>query len=70
MGRPAFIARNIDHPLFKNLSNVEAVEYLKGKPIGEVVIRPSSKGVTHVADIKFGEDTISHYDVIEGRSPA
>ena len=65
VGRPAFIARNIDHPFFKNLSNVEAVEYLKGKPIGEVVIRPSSKGVTTLADDQVRENTISHYDVIE-----
>lgn len=44
-----FIKRNIDHPLFKNFNNEESLEYFKDKPVGECIIRPSSKGTSTLA---------------------
>eukprot|EP01119_Soliformovum_irregulare_P007094 TRINITY_DN1949_c0_g1_i1.p1 TRINITY_DN1949_c0_g1~~TRINITY_DN1949_c0_g1_i1.p1 ORF type:complete len:1550 (+),score=544.67 TRINITY_DN1949_c0_g1_i1:1495-6144(+) len=39
-----FLNRLIEHPFFQNVTRQQAEEYLKDKPIGEVVIRPGSRG--------------------------
>jgi transcription elongation factor SPT6 len=68
--RPAFISRNIDHPLFQNVTAMQAQEYLKTRDIGEVLLRPSSKGVTHLSlTVKFYDDMYVHYDIKEGAKP-
>lgn len=36
--------RRISHPKYRNMSAAPAIDYLKGQPIGEFVIRPSSQG--------------------------
>mmetsp|Transcript_9073 Transcript_9073/g.33463 ORF Transcript_9073/g.33463 Transcript_9073/m.33463 type:complete len:1362 (-) Transcript_9073:4213-8298(-) len=41
--------RNITHPYFKNFDFKQAQEYLSTKPVGECVIRPSSKGLNHLS---------------------
>ena len=72
-----FIPRHIDHPLFKNISSEEAIEYLKNKNEGEVVIRPSAKGTNHLTITwKFHkveeagkDDIIAHIDVLETNKP-
>ena len=40
--------RIISHPLFQNITLNEALKKLEREEIGEVVIRPSSKGTDHV----------------------
>jgi transcription elongation factor SPT6 len=65
-----FIARNIDHPLFQNVSFQGAQKFLLGKDIGEVVLRPSSKGVAMLSmTLKFSNDSYVHYDIKEGAKP-
>ena len=62
-----FIARNIDHPLFQNVSFQGAQKFLLGKEIGEVVLRPSSKGVSMLSmTLKFSDESYVHYDIKEG----
>ena len=62
-----FIARNIDHPLFQNVSFQGAQKFLLDKEIGEVVLRPSSKGVSQLSmTLKFSDESYVHYDIREG----
>lgn len=42
--RAKFAQRHVRHPLFHNVSYAEAVTRLQEKPVGDVIIRPSSKG--------------------------
>ena len=61
-----FVARNIVHPVFQNVSRQEAEEYLERQPVGEVVVRPSSKGQNNLTiSWKYGEDHVCHLDVEE-----
>ncbi len=39
----------LNHPLFKPFNSTQTEEYLGSRPPGEVVIRPSSKGMDHLA---------------------
>jgi len=65
--KPAFTPRNIDHPYFQNIEPVAAQEKLKGADIGEVIIRPSSKGVRNLScTMKIYEDVYKHIDIREG----
>jgi hypothetical protein len=40
--------RTIDHPNFKNISMVEAVQYLLERPKGEAIFRPSTKSTDFI----------------------
>ncbi|KAJ2813241.1 Transcription elongation factor spt6, partial [Coemansia furcata] len=58
--------RTIPHPLFKPLSSREAEAYLAARPRGDCVIRPSSRGVDHIAITwKVAEGLFQHVDVVE-----
>lgn len=58
--------RVVKHPNFKPYNSVQAEEYLGSKPIGEVVIRPSSKGNDHLAVTwKVADNVYQHLDVLE-----
>ena len=68
--KQSFIARNIDHPLFQNVSFQGATMFLKGREIGDVVLRPSSKGVMQLSlTLKFSTEVFVHYDIYEGKKP-
>ncbi|KAJ2640152.1 Transcription elongation factor spt6 [Coemansia sp. RSA 1286] len=58
--------RTIPHPLFKPLNAREAEHYLAARPRGDCVIRPSSRGVDHIAITwKVGDGLFQHIDVRE-----
>lgn len=62
-GRPN---RVVNHPLFFSFSAMQAEEYLGSKEVGELVIRPSSKGLDHlVVTWKVGNNSYQHLDVLE-----
>ncbi|KAJ2381958.1 Transcription elongation factor spt6, partial [Coemansia sp. RSA 2603] len=63
--------RTIPHPLFKPLSAREAEQYLAARPPGDCVIRPSSRGVDHIAVTwKVAEGLCQHIDVREEGKPS
>ena len=47
--REAGLPRVIDHPAWKHVNKAQAESMLADKSVGEAVIRPSSKGVDHIA---------------------
>ena len=58
--------RVIKHPLFKPFNGLQAEEYLGGQPIGELVVRPSSKGNDHLTITwKVADGVYQHIDVLE-----
>lgn len=58
--------RVVKHPNFKPLNSVQAEEWLGSQPIGEVIIRPSSKGNDHLAVTwKVADNVYQHIDVLE-----
>jgi transcription elongation factor SPT6 len=58
--------RVIKHPLFKPFSSLEAEQYLGSQAVGDVVIRPSSKGNDHLAVTwKVADGVFQHIDVVE-----
>ncbi|EPX73751.1 transcription elongation factor Spt6 [Schizosaccharomyces octosporus yFS286] len=60
------VARVIKHPLFKDLNASQAEAYLSKLQVGDLVIRPSSKGSDHiVVTWKVGESSFQHIDVLE-----
>ena len=62
-GRPN---RVVNHPLFFSFNAAQAEEYLGSKEPGEVVIRPSSKGLDHLAVTwKVADNSYQHIDVLE-----
>ncbi|KAF2475420.1 transcription elongation factor Spt6 [Lindgomyces ingoldianus] len=62
-GRPH---RVVNHPLFFSFNSAQAEEYLGTKDPGEVVIRPSSKGLDHLAVTwKVADNSYQHIDVLE-----
>lgn len=44
-----YSARRINHPKFKHMSMKAAVEYIQQQPLGDFVIRPSSKGGNYLS---------------------
>ncbi|KAJ2753327.1 Transcription elongation factor spt6, partial [Coemansia pectinata] len=63
--------RTIPHPLFKPLNSREAEQYLANRPRGDCVIRPSSRGVDHIAITwKVAEGLFQHIDVQERDKPS
>jgi transcription elongation factor SPT6 len=66
-GRPN---RVVNHPLFFSFNSMQAEEYLGSKEVGELVIRPSSKGFDHlVVTWKVGNNAYQHLDVLEMNKP-
>ena len=58
--------RVIKHPLFKPFNAVQAEEYLGSQARGDLVIRPSSKGLDHLAVTwKVSDNIYQHIDVLE-----
>ena len=58
--------RVIKHPLFKPFNSAQAQEFLGSQARGDVVIRPSSKGVDHLAVTwKVSDNIYQHIDVLE-----
>ncbi|KAJ2491500.1 Transcription elongation factor spt6 [Coemansia sp. RSA 2050] len=63
--------RTIPHPLFKPFNSREAEQYLDGRPRGDCVIRPSSRGLDHIAITwKVAEGLFQHIDVQERDKPS
>ncbi|KAF2138616.1 uncharacterized protein K452DRAFT_277148 [Aplosporella prunicola CBS 121167] len=58
--------RVIKHPLFKPFNSAQAEEWLGSQGLGDVVIRPSSKGLDHLAVTwKVSDNVYQHIDVLE-----
>ncbi|KAI9860448.1 MAG: Transcription elongation factor spt6 [Trichoglossum hirsutum] len=58
--------RVIKHPLFRPFNAVQAEEYLGSQARGDAVIRPSSKGLDHLAVTwKVSDGVYQHIDVLE-----
>lgn len=58
--------RVIKHPLFRSFNAAQAEEYLGSQARGDVVIRPSSKGLDHMAVTwKVSDNVYQHIDVLE-----
>lgn len=57
-----FLRRKINHPLFKNFNGQEAAQHLAKKTRGELVIRPSNRGVDHLTiTVKLADDFYKHF---------
>ena len=64
--RQTYIKRVIVHPAFHNISYVEAEKCMANMDQGEVIIRPSSKGVDHLTITwKVADNIYQHIDVKE-----
>eukprot|EP00771_Trimastix_marina_P001044 gnl/Trimastix_PCT/2089.p1 GENE.gnl/Trimastix_PCT/2089~~gnl/Trimastix_PCT/2089.p1 ORF type:complete len:1618 (-),score=369.71 gnl/Trimastix_PCT/2089:90-4475(-) len=64
--RPKFVHRIIQHPLFQNISSDDAVAQLEEKDVGEVIVRPSSRGSHNLTvSFKFHPGVICHIDIRE-----
>lgn len=60
------VQRVIKHPQFKPFSSLEAEQYLGSQPVGDLVIRPSSKGNDHLTVTwKVADGVFQHIDVLE-----
>ena len=58
--------RVVKHPLFRSFNAAQAEEYLGSQNRGDVVIRPSSKGLDHLAVTwKVSDGVYQHIDVLE-----
>lgn len=64
------IKRVVNHPNWHVMNSGQAEQFLAGMQRGDVVIRPSSKGVDHLAVTwKVDEDVYQHIDVQEIDKP-
>lgn len=64
--RQTYVKRVIMHPSFHNISFAEAEKLMIGLDQGEVIIRPSSKGVDHLTITwKVNDGIYQHIDVRE-----
>ncbi|XP_066246684.1 transcription elongation factor SPT6 [Euwallacea similis] len=64
--RQTYIKRVIVHPAFHNISYTEAEKFMANMDQGEVIVRPSSKGVDHLTITwKVAEGICQHIDVKE-----
>lgn len=58
--------RVIKHPLFRPFNSTQAEEYLGSQAVGDMVIRPSSRGNDHlVVTWKVADGVYEHIDVLE-----
>lgn len=59
-------SRVIDHPNYFNFNSAQAESFLATQPRGSVVVRPSSRGMDHLAVTwKVDEGVFQHIDVLE-----
>lgn len=64
--RQHYVKRVIVHPAFHNKSYTEALKVMEAMDQGEVIIRPSSKGPTHLTVTwKVADNIYQHIDVRE-----
>ncbi|ENN77904.1 hypothetical protein YQE_05581, partial [Dendroctonus ponderosae] len=64
--KQTYIKRVIVHPAFHNISYTEAEKCMADMDQGEVIVRPSSKGVDHLTITwKVGDGIYQHIDVKE-----
>ncbi|CED84385.1 Transcription elongation factor SPT6 [Phaffia rhodozyma] len=64
------LKRQIDHPNFFNMNVAEAEQELASQHRGDVIIRPSSKGVDHLnVTWKVDDGLYQHIDVLEVDKP-
>ena len=64
--KSGFVKRVVAHPSFRNIDYLTCEKELEGMEQGEVIIRPSSKGVDHLTvSWKVGEGVVQHVDVKE-----
>lgn len=62
--------RNVQHPFWHSMNYKEAEDYLAARPRGEVVIRPSTKGLDHISITwKVYDGIYKHIDVLEQNKP-
>ena len=67
--KPEATKRAISHPYFKNITYLEAENELDNAESGELLFRPSSKGLDHITlTFKF-HDEYAHIDVVEKDKP-
>ena len=58
--------RVVKHPLFHSFNHIQAEEFLGSQSRGDLVIRPSSKGLDHLAVTwKVSDSVYQHIDVLE-----
>ena len=58
--------RRINHPKFRNVNSMRAIQELQDKEVGEFLFRPSSKGTDNLTlTWKFYTNNIVHIDVSE-----
>lgn len=65
--KKAFKPRMIVHPYFQNVSVDDAIKALAEKDVGDFIIRPSSRGPTHLSmTLKIHDGVFTHIDIVEG----
>eukprot|EP00741_Cyanophora_paradoxa_P009215 tig00001486_g8925.t1 len=65
-GKEKYLKRSIQHPLFQNVARSQAERTLEGREVGDMVIRPSSKGADHLAITwKMAPNCYRHVDIQE-----
>lgn len=66
ISKSAYLKRVIIHPSFHNITFKQAESMMEGAEVGEVIIRPSSKGADHLtATWKIDDGIYQHIDVKE-----
>ena len=68
--RPRVKKRMITHPLFQNITFLEAEELLENAESGEFIFRPSSKGTDHLTLTYKFHDEFVHVDILEEDKPS
>ncbi|GAM20704.1 hypothetical protein SAMD00019534_038790 [Acytostelium subglobosum LB1] len=64
------VKRVVVHPLWHSFTCAEAESHLKDKPVGEAILRPSSRGFDHITvTFKFWDNIIIHHDIKEKDKP-
>lgn len=69
---PSYIKRKIDFPYFKNLTSEQAEQHLFSKDTGDIVIRPSTRGLNYLmASWKISHDPflVVHVEIKEKNKP-
>ncbi|EFA74515.1 SH2 domain-containing protein [Heterostelium album PN500] len=62
--------RTVVHPLWHSFTWSEAENHLKDRPVGEALLRPSSRGFDHITvTFKFSDNVIIHHDIKEKDKP-
>eukprot|EP00004_Rigifila_ramosa_P012927 TRINITY_DN2840_c1_g1_i6.p1 TRINITY_DN2840_c1_g1~~TRINITY_DN2840_c1_g1_i6.p1 ORF type:complete len:976 (-),score=220.34 TRINITY_DN2840_c1_g1_i6:14-2941(-) len=63
--------RQITHEFWRNIDHSKAEEELRGRPIGDYLFRPCSRGRNYISlSWKFDEDQIVHVEITEENKPS